>query len=165
MLQLQVNLRCPCRASLGQRMHCGALHCNASQPAHPTCAHPMIADMHKPCKTPASIMHQLCKHVAKHSLYNAVQIMLTSGWSRTSSDCPAVVLHYTTLVYMQRVRAIMLLCNIVMHAACHAIFREHLPTDKRDILANGRGESTIGCAHVGCAGCNALQCSTAQCMH
>ena len=99
-LQLQVNLRCTCRASLGQRMHCAALHCNASQPAHPTCAHPMLADMHNPCKTPASIMHQLRKHVAKHSLYYAVQITLTSGWSRTSSDCPAVVLRYTTLVSM-----------------------------------------------------------------
>ena len=98
-LQLQVNLRCICRASLGQRMHCAAWHCNASQPAHPTYAHPTLADMHNPCKTPASIMHQLRKHVAKHSLYYAVQITLTSGWSRTSSNCPAVVLHYTTLVY------------------------------------------------------------------
>ena len=138
-LQLQVNLRCTCRASLGQRMHCAALHCNASQPAHPTCAHPMLADMHNPCKTPASIMHQLHKHVAKHSLYYAVQITLTSGWSRTSSDCPAVVLRYTTLVYMQWLQAIMLLCNIAMHAACHAVTHERIATNKRASLAKWPG--------------------------
>ena len=99
----------------------------------------MLADMHNPCKTPASIMHQLCKHVAKRSLYYAVQITLTSGWSRTSSDCPAVVLRYTTLVYMQWLQAIMLLCNIAMHAACHAVTREYTPTDKQDILAKWSG--------------------------
>ena len=99
MLQLQVNLRCTCRASLGQRMHCAALHCNTSQPAHSTCAHPMLADMHNPCKTPASIMHRLCEPVA--SLYHAAQVTCTSGWGRTSSDCSAVVLLYTTLVYMR----------------------------------------------------------------
>ena len=138
-LQLQVNLHCTCRASLGQRMHCAALHCNASQPAHPTCAHPMLADMHNPCKTPASIVHQLRKHVAQPSLYYAVQITLTSGWSRTSSDCPAVVLRYTTLVHMQWLQAIMLLCNIAMHAACHVVTHEHIATDKRASLAKWPG--------------------------
>ena len=138
MLQLQVNLRCTCRASLGQRMHCAALHCNASQSAHRT-----PADMHNPCRVPASIMHKLHKHAAYYSLKYAVQITLTSGWSRTSSDCPAVVLHYTTLVYMQWLQAITLLCNIAMHAACHAVSHKRVATDKRAILANGRGESTI----------------------
>ena len=138
-LQLQVNLRCTCRAPLGQCMHCAALHCSASQPAHPTCAHPMLADMHNPCKTPASIMHQLRKHVAKPSSYYAVKIMLTSGWSRTSSDCPAVVLRYTTVVYMQWLQAIMLLCNIAMHAACHAVTHECIATDKRASLAKWSG--------------------------
>ena len=138
-LQLQVNLRCTCRASLDQRMHCAVLHCNASQLAHPTCAHPMLADMHNPCKTPASIMHQLCKHVAKHSLYYAVKIMLTSGWSPTSSDCPAVVLHYTTLVYMQWLGTIMLLCSIAMHAACHAVTYKCMATDKRASLVKWPG--------------------------
>ena len=138
-MQLQVNLRCTCRALLGQHMHCAALHCNASQPAHPTCAHPMIADMHNPCKTPANIMHQLCKYVVKHSLCYAVQITLTSGWSRTSSDCPAVVLRYTTLVYMQWLRTIMLLCNIAMHAACHAVTHECIATGKQASLAKWLG--------------------------
>ena len=90
----------------------------------------MLADMHNPCKAPASIMHQLRKHFAKHSLQYAVQITFTSGWSRTGSDCPAVVLRYTTLVYMQWLQAIVLLCNIVMHAACHAVTHERIATDK-----------------------------------
>ena len=138
-LQLQANLHCTCRALLGQRMHCAALHCNASQPAHPTCKHPMLADMHNPCKTPARIMHQLHKHVAKHILYYAVQITLTSGWSQTSFDRPAVVLHYTTLVYMQWLQAITLLCTIAMHATCHAVTHECIATNKRASLAKWPG--------------------------
>ena len=84
-------------------------------------------------------MHQLRKQVANHSLYYAVQITLTSGWSRTSSDCPAVVLRYTTLVYMQWLQAIMLLCNIAMHAACHAVSHERIATDKQASLAKWLG--------------------------
>ena len=87
--------------------------------------------MQNPCEHHA----QLRKHVAKHSLYYAVQITLTSGWSRTSSDCPAVVLHFTTLVYMQWLQAIMLLCNIAMHATCHAITHERIATGKQASLA------------------------------
>ena len=90
----------------------------------------MLADMHNPCQTPASIMHQLCKQVANHSPYYAVQITLTSGWGRTSSDCLAVALYYTTLIYMQWLQAITLLCNIAMHAACYAVTHERIATDK-----------------------------------
>ena len=99
----------------------------------------MLADMHNPCKAPASIMHQLRKHVAKYSLYYAVQIMLTSGWSQTSSDWPTVVLRYTTLIYMQWLQAITLLCNIAMHAACYAVTHERIATDKRVSLVKWLG--------------------------
>ena len=73
-----------------------------------------------------------------------MQITFTSSWSRTSSDCPAVVLHYTTLVYIQWLPTIMLLCNIAMHAACHAVTHEYIPTDQQDVLAKWSGLVNTG---------------------